>query len=105
MQTPKGFVSDDLIAVIQNEEIATAMSKAQNPEECYDIVKDKVDVTLEEFIEQMTIIKTYIEEKKSGLLSEEDLNAIAGGKGTGDAIAALSGLAIFWGAVAAASAT
>ncbi len=88
MQTPKGYVSDELIAIIQNEEIATAMSKAQNPEECYDIVKDRVDVTLEEFIEQMTIIKTYIEEKKSGLLSEEDLDAIAGGKGSGQAMSA-----------------
>ncbi len=80
MQTPKGFISDDLLEVIRDEEMAKIMSQAKSPEECYDIVKDKIDVTLEEFTEQMTIINTYYEEKKSGLLSEEDLDAIAGGK-------------------------
>ncbi len=80
MQTPKGYVSDELLTFIQIEENASAMSKAKSPEECYDIVKVNVDVTFEEFCEQMAIIKNFLEEKKNGLLSEEDLDAIAGGK-------------------------
>ncbi len=82
MQTPKGFVSDKLIAVIQNEEVVNKLSEKKTPEDCYDVVKDKIDLSFEEFTAQMTIINTYLEEKKNGLLSEEDLDAIAGGKDT-----------------------
>ncbi len=104
MQTPKGYVSDELIAFIQNEGNANAMSNLKTPEECYDLVKDKTDVTLEEFCEQMAIIKDFLEEKKSGLLSEEDLDAIAGGKSTGGTVLSIASAgAIIGSAIAAAA--
>ncbi len=97
MQTPKGFISDDLLEVIQTEEVINKLSEKKTPQDCYDVVKDKIDLSFEEFTTQMTIINTYIEEKKSGLLSEEDLDAIAGGKMTGGEIAGITAIGAFWG--------
>ncbi len=80
MQTPKGVIDDSIILLLQNEEILAKISEAMSPEECYDIVKDKVTVNYEEFVEMMAIGKSYMDETQEGLLSENDLDAIAGGK-------------------------
>lgn len=68
------------MALLQDEEIILKMSEAKSPEESYDIVKDKVTVSLEEFVEMMAIAKSYVDEAQEGLLSEEDLDVVAGGK-------------------------
>ncbi len=80
MQTSRGIIDDSIIALLQHEEILAKMSEAKSPEECYEIVKDKVTVSYEEFVEMMTIGNSYMEEAQEGLLSEEDLDAVAGGK-------------------------
>ncbi len=80
MQTPTGIIDDSIIALLENEEILVKMSEAKSPEECYDVVKDSVTVSFEEFVEMMTIGKSTMEKMQEGLLSEEDLNAVAGGK-------------------------
>ncbi len=82
MQTPRGAIDDSIMALLQDEEILAKMSEAKSPEECYDIVKDKVTVSFEEFAEMMAIGKSYMEEAQEGLLTEEDLDAVAGGKDT-----------------------
>ncbi len=82
MQTPRGIIDDSIMALVHDEEILVKMSEAKSPEECYDMVKDKVTVSFEEFVEMMTIAKGYMDEAQEGLLTEEDLDAVAGGKDT-----------------------
>ncbi len=94
MQTPKGIIDDSIMALVKDDEILAKMSEAKSPEECYDIVKDKVTVSFEEFVEMMAIAKNYMEATQEGLLSEDDLDAVAGGKAmTGGEIAGTSILA------------
>ncbi len=104
MQTPKGIIDDSIMALVKDDEILAKMSEAKSPEECYDIVKDKVTVSFEEFAEMMAIGKSYMEEAQEGLLTEEDLDAVAGGKADSETLACAIGPAAGIVVVVAASA-
>lgn len=104
MQTSRGIIDDSIIALLQHEEILAKMSEAKSPEECYEIVKDKVTVSYEEFVEMMTIGNSYMEEAQEGLLSEEDLDAVAGGKNSEMIVGCTIGPAVVVVAVAAGAA-
>ncbi len=104
MQTPRGTIDDSIMALLQEEEILAKMSEAKSAEECYDIVKDKVTVSFEEFAEMMAIGKSYMEEAQEGLLSEEDLDAVAGGKNSEMIVGCTIGPAVVVVAVAAGAA-
>lgn len=49
MKTPKGEVDDRIVELLNHEEVLTKMSEAKSPQECYDVVKDTIDISFEEF--------------------------------------------------------
>ena len=57
------------------------MAAAGSPKECYEIVTEAgAKISEEEFKESMEIMKAYLDESQEGILSEEDLDQVAGGK-------------------------
>lgn len=81
MYTPKGDINDDLYKAMQDEAIVAKLAEAKSPEECYGVIKGAgIGVSREDFEKSMTIMKAYLEESKEGVLSEEDLDQVAGGK-------------------------
>ena len=83
MQTPKGEINDKIMKLTEDEEILQKMSTATSPEECYDMVKDRIEgVSFEEFTASMSVAAAYAKESESGELSDEDLDMVAGGKGS-----------------------
>ncbi|MFI3177777.1 MAG: hypothetical protein R3Y67_09870 [Eubacteriales bacterium] len=79
MNTPKGFVDDSIITLISNDEVLKKWSECKNLEECYDVVKDMATLPLDEFKSMMSIVAELSKELNNGLLSEADLDAVAGG--------------------------
>jgi len=43
-------------------------------------VKDRVGIPFEQFTAEMTVGQSYLKEMEAGLLSDDDLYAVAGGK-------------------------
>ncbi len=80
MKTPKGEISDSIIALANDEALLQKMGECKSPEEVYALVKDTVGIPFEQFTAEMTIAHSYLQEMESGLLSEDDLDAVAGGK-------------------------
>lgn len=84
MKTPKGEINDGLLELLKNEELMTQMSKCANETECYDLVKNKLDINFEDFKSSMALANDYLKESETGLLSDDDLDQVAGGKSGGD---------------------
>jgi len=82
MQTPKGEISDSIVALANDETLLKKMSECKSPEEVYALVKDRVGISFEQFTAEMKIAHAYLQEMEAGLLTEEDLDAVAGGKQT-----------------------
>ena len=80
MKTPRGEISDSIIALASDEALLKKMSECQSPEEVYALVKDRVGIPFEQFTAEMTIAYSYLQDIDSGLLTEEDLDSVAGGK-------------------------
>lgn len=92
MQTPKGEINDKIIELCKDEALLEKMAAATSPEECYEIAKDRLDgVSFEEFQSSMSVAMAYTAEGKSGELSEDDLDQVAGGKGTMEIIETATG--------------
>jgi hypothetical protein len=103
MKTPRGEISDSIVALANDETLLKKMSECKSPEEVYALVKDRVGIPFEQFTAEMTIAHSYLQEMEVGLLSEEDLDAVAGGKSKAETDETLKdvyyGLAIGSGAV------
>ncbi|HHW93544.1 MAG TPA: hypothetical protein GX734_03520 [Clostridiaceae bacterium] len=80
MKTPKGDISDSIIALANDEALLQKMSECKSPEEVYALVKDQVGIPFEQFTAEMTVAQSYLKEMEAGLLSDDDLDAVAGGK-------------------------
>ncbi len=80
MKTPKGDISDKILELVKDEKVLEEMSKAGSPEECYDIVKDRLHISFEDFKSSMEVAQLYLSESQAGLLNEDDLEQVAGGK-------------------------
>jgi len=81
MQTPKGEINDKIMELAEDEELLQKMATAASPEECYELVKDRIEgVSFEEFTASMSVAAAYAKESQSGELSEDDLDMVAGGK-------------------------
>lgn len=80
MQTPKGEINDKIMELAKDEAIMSEMAKANSPEECYELVKDRIGISFEEFKSSMSVAMVYASESQSGELSEDDLDQVAGGK-------------------------
>lgn len=83
MQTPKGEINDKIMELVKDEAVLAEMAKAGSPEACYEIVKDRIGISFEEFQSSMSVAMAYVNENSSDELSEEDLDTVAGGKGSG----------------------
>ena len=82
MYTPKGELNDNLLELMQNAEAVKAFEGCKSPEEGYEVVKKYLpDISMEEFQGSMQVMAAYLEEQTDGLLSDEDLDEVAGGKG------------------------
>jgi hypothetical protein len=67
--------TNEFISKFNDEEVIQRMTSVKTPEEAHAVAKEYgVTDSLEEFVEEMTKFKTAIDE-----LSEEDLEAVAGG--------------------------
>ncbi|MGI6506985.1 MAG: hypothetical protein ACOX4A_01160 [Saccharofermentanales bacterium] len=80
MKTPRGEISDSIITLAKDEALLQKMSECKSPEEVYALVKDRVGIPFEQFTAEMEIAHSYLKEMEVGLLTEEDLDAVAGGK-------------------------
>ncbi|MGI6090270.1 MAG: hypothetical protein ACOYEL_02620 [Saccharofermentanales bacterium] len=80
MKTPKGEISDSIIALANDEALLKKMSECKSPEEVYALVEDRVGIPFEQFTAEMEIAQSYLKEMEAGLLSDDDLDAVAGGK-------------------------
>lgn len=80
MQTPKGEINDKILELINDEEAIAKMKKANSAKEAYELVKDRVGISFEEFQSSMKIANEYVNNNEEGELSEDDLDAVAGGK-------------------------
>lgn len=80
MQTPKGEINDKVMELIKDEAILAEMAKASSPEACYEIVKDRIGISFEEFRASMSVAKSFVADSGSDELSEDELDAVAGGK-------------------------
>ena len=82
MQTPKGEINDKIMELLQDEAILAKMAAAGSGKECYDLVKDRIGISFEEFQASMKVAKAFVNESADGELSEDDLDTVAGGKGS-----------------------
>ncbi len=80
MKTPRGEISDSIIALANDEALIQKLSKCTSPEEAYALVNDRVNMPFEQFKAEMTTAYSYLKDMDDGLLTEEDLDAVAGGK-------------------------
>ena len=104
MKTPKGEINDQIFELVKDEALMEKMKAAKSPEECYELVKDKITIGFEDFQSSMTIANEYLSEKESGTLTEEDLEQIAGGKGLQQTIDnELSAIGVIAGVIGAAA--
>lgn len=94
MKTPKGEINDKVLELVKDEEILAKMAETKSPEECYDVVKDKIDISFEDFTASMTVAMNYVQESQSGLLSDDDLDQVAGGKKSDIDIGEMVGLGL-----------
>lgn len=82
MYTPKGEINDALMKLMENPEFLEELEKAEDAEAAYEAAKESIsDITIEEFQQSMKIMHDYLEENEDGELSEDELDAVAGGKG------------------------
>lgn len=108
MYTPKGEINDALYEAMKDQAFIEKLASAKTPDDCYEAVKEAgVEVSREEFEKSMEIMKGYLEESQEGILSEEDLDQVAGGKMSGKdaadiALSTISTAAGVAGAIAAA---
>ncbi|MFI3177778.1 MAG: hypothetical protein R3Y67_09875 [Eubacteriales bacterium] len=79
MNTPKGFVDDSIMALLKDEVVIKKWEDCKSLEECYDVVKDKTTVSFDDFKPMIAIAVELSKDLNNGLLSEEDLDAVAGG--------------------------
>ena len=73
-------MQEQIKTLLQNEEVVTRMSKATSPEESYEIVQSYgITLSFEEYKAVMTELLHSLVDESDGVLSEADLQALAGG--------------------------
>lgn len=95
MYTPKGEISDALYEAMKKEDVVAKLAQAKSPDECYAIVTEAgVSISREDFESSMEIMNAYLEENQEGVLTDEDLDSVAGGKGNSKEVIELVGSAV-----------
>ncbi|MGI6069850.1 MAG: hypothetical protein ACOYBE_05425 [Blautia sp.] len=93
MYTPKGELNDELFALVKDPDFVKELEGLKTPEEGYEVVKKRLpNMSMEEFQTSMGIMYAYLVEQEDGLLDEEDLDAVAGGKSTAKSVSTALGV-------------
>lgn len=95
-----------VVELLKDQELQKKLTVCKSAEECYELVKETSGMTLsiEEFKEAVKGVKMLISNVESGQLSEDDLEAIAGGGSGRDFVEGVATGAAIVGAIAAAAA-
>ncbi len=80
MKTPRGEISDSIVSLAHDDVLLEKMSKCKSPEEVYALVKDRVNMPFKQFAAEMDIARSCLKDMDAGLLTEADLDVIAGGE-------------------------
>ena len=84
MYTPKGEINDKLMEAMKDEAFVTKFSACETPEAAYALVKEAIPgITKEEFKASAAAMCAYLQENEDGVLSEDDLDQVAGGSKSG----------------------
>ncbi len=83
MQTVKGFIHDELLELLKDGEFVKQIRACKLDEEAYELVKGKISISQEELVASIETAKKIDSiSQESGLLNQDELNMVAGGKGT-----------------------
>ncbi len=84
MYTPKGELSDKLLEAMKDESFAKKMTGAADADALLALVQEAdPEITMDSLKESVSIMSSYLEESEEGVLSEEDLDLVAGGSKAG----------------------
>ena len=98
MSVSRESLHQELWALLSNADIAMSLSECKSPEECYNVVRAYIsDMPMSAFTDSMKFINYQLEQTQDGLLSDDELDNVAGG-------ASFVGVPIILGAAAAAAA-
>lgn len=81
MYTPKGELHEEFLAVLYQDEILKELKSCKNQKELIAAIKKYVtDIEEEEVQDSLVVIQSYLEEEQeSQILTDEDLDGVAGG--------------------------
>lgn len=84
MYTPKGELSDKLLEAMKDQEFVKKITDASNKDVVLAAVQE-VDpsITMDGLKEQISVMQSYLEESQEGVLSDDDLDLVAGGSKAG----------------------
>lgn len=80
MYTPKGELSDKLLEAMKDQEFVKKITGAADKDAVLAAVKEVDDsITMDSLKAQVAIMQSYLDESQEGMLSDEDLDQVAGG--------------------------
>lgn len=65
-----------LIEILRNGNVSAQLRKCKNPKEVYELLKDKVDMSFDEFTKVMTEIKDEYSDEENSLLQKSDVQNV-----------------------------
>ncbi|MFI3171229.1 MAG: hypothetical protein R3Y58_02475 [Eubacteriales bacterium] len=81
MQTAKGFIHDEVVELLKDEELVKQLTACKTEEEACAIVSAKVNIPQEELVASIETAKIIGGmNQENGLLDQDELDMIAGGK-------------------------
>lgn len=84
MYTPKGEINDKLLEAMKDAAFMEKFSAAETPEAAFALVKEvEPEMTMDELKASANAMLAFAQEQESGILSEEDLDQVAGGSKSG----------------------
>ena len=72
-------MNEQLITLLQDEKIAAQLQQAQSPQAAYDIIKDKTDLSFDEFAADMRKMTEAAQQQGDDCLKDSDLENMAAG--------------------------
>lgn len=81
MQTAKGFIHDEILELLKDEEFVKQIRACKLDEDAYELVKGKISIPQGELVASIeTAKKINSMYQESGLLDQDELDMVAGGK-------------------------
>lgn len=64
-----------LIEILQDQNIAAQLRQCKDPKEAYELLRENMDLSFEEFKQEMIGLKDSYSDQEAALLRAEDVNA------------------------------